>query len=224
MRRRQRGVTLIELLIAVTLVAALSAGMLMAIRVGLLTLEKTDHRLDANRRVVAANRILYRQLGGAMPVIGACGLFFRGDSQTLRLVSSYSLTQGARGAPHVLEMAVIPSNFGGVRLIVNETPYMGPSGTIPFCGSGIPPPMATPLSFVLADKLAYCRIVYKDVIKDSILSGPWLQAWTKPMLPAAVRIEMAPLVADPASLPLVDVTVPMHVNREVLSPYVDSWR
>jgi len=223
MRTRQRGVTLIELMIAITLVAALTVGMLMALRVGLLTMDKTNHRLEANRRVVAANQILYRQLGGAMPVVGACGPVMKGDTQTLRLVSSYSLMEGERGSAHVLELAVIPSGAGGVRLIVNETPYVGPSSTAQFCGADPPPAQVTPQSFVLADKLAYCRFVYKDSIRESVLSGPWLNAWVKPDFPAAVRVEMAPLVADLANLPLVNVTVPMHVNREVIPPYGDSW-
>src|SRR5580658_10432185 len=51
-RRAQKGFTLIELMISITLVAAISAGMLMAMRAALLTLEKVDARLQSNRRVM----------------------------------------------------------------------------------------------------------------------------------------------------------------------------
>lgn len=223
MDRSERGVTLIELMIAVTLVAAISTGMLLAVRIGMTTLQKTEHRVEANRRVVAANQILYRQLSGVMPVMGACGPFFHGDAQTMRLVSSYSIAQGSRGGPNILEFAVVPGNLGGLRLIVNETPYFGPSSTTPFCGQFVPPPQANPRSFVLADRLASAHFVYKDVIRDSVLTGPWLPTWIKPDLPGAIHVDLVPLVADAANLPLVSVTVPIHVNREVLAPYADSW-
>ena len=58
MTRDQRGFTLIELMIAITLVAALSTGMLMAMRTSLITLEKIDERLKSNRRVMSVERIL----------------------------------------------------------------------------------------------------------------------------------------------------------------------
>src|SRR5437879_3113672 len=134
--RHQAGVTLIELMIAITLVAALSTGMLMAMRTGLLTLDKTDARLQSDRRVMGVERILSRQLGGVMPVISPCAppSFFRGTSGFLRLVSTYSMTGGARGIPQVLRFQVIPGDGGGVRLIVDEQPYVGPASLVPFCG------------------------------------------------------------------------------------------
>ena len=48
----ERGVTLVELLIAVTLVALLSMGMLFAMRTGLGALSSTNTRLHDNRRVM----------------------------------------------------------------------------------------------------------------------------------------------------------------------------
>ena len=223
-RPGERGVTLIELMIAVTLVAAIATGMLLAVRVGLTTLQKVDHRVESNRRVMAANQILYRELAGAMPVVGACGPVFRGEAQWLRLVSNYSIAQGWRGAPQALEIAVVPGSLGGLRLIVNETQFFGPSSTQRFCGPDAPPPQSGPRSFILADRLASCAITYQDRIQDSVLHGPWLTVWAKPNLPAAVHVEIAPLETDAGNLPLVSVTVPLHVNREVLAPYVDSWQ
>ncbi len=224
MKKSERGVTLIELMIAITLVAALSTGMLMAMRTGLLTLQKTDNRLQSNRRVMSVNQILSHQVGGVMPIVGACGPIFNGDSQTLRLASSYSMTEGSRGEPRLVELVVIPGDQGGLRLIVNEFLYTGPFSTAVFCGDGLlTRPKATAQSFILADRLASCRILYKESRPDTPVSGNWLPTWNRPNLPAAVRVEMTQLVPDPASLPLLTVTVPLHINREVLSPYVDSW-
>ena len=57
MRRREAGVTLIELTVAVTLLSLLSLGMVMAMRVGLSAYAKTESKLMDNRRVAGAQRI-----------------------------------------------------------------------------------------------------------------------------------------------------------------------
>jgi prepilin-type N-terminal cleavage/methylation domain-containing protein len=233
--KRQRGVTLIELMIAITLVAALSTGMLMAIRTSLITLDKVDNRLQSNRRVISVNQILSREIGGVMPVIGLCGgsdggvsgrtPVFNGTAQTLHMVTSFSMSEGSRGLPHVLELQVIPADEGGFRLIVNEFLYTGPVSITPFCaGNQFRIGQALPQSFVLADRLKYCRIFYQQRPPDlPPTGGNWVDSWSIPDLPAAVRFDMAPLIVDPARLPLLSVTVPIHVTREVLNPYVDSW-
>lgn len=229
MKRRstsESGVTLIELLIAITLVSTLSVSMLMAIRTSLITLDKTDARLQSNRRVMSVEMILSRQIGGVIPAIAECGgraPVFKGNEQTLRLVSTYSLAEGARGYPHILEFQVVAAEGGGVRLIVNETLFTGPASTAPFCAGGIlVPAQAGPQSFVVADRLAYCRILYRDSNPDVPFDGKWLPVWNQPNLPSAVRVEMAPLAADPARLPLIGATIPIHITRDVLGQYVDA--
>lgn len=229
MKHSERGFTLVEMLIAVTLVAAISTSMLFAIRTGLLSLSKVDGRLTSNRRVMSVERILARELGGVMPVIGYCSdnsqmPVFNGTDQMLHLVTSYSLAEGSRGEPRVLELQVVPSPGGGMRLIANETLYSGPYATAPFCAANsFRAGESTPQSFVIADRLAYCRISYQDVDPLSRMgNGNWLPQWGKINLPAAVHVDMAPAMPDPAYLPLVSVTVPIHVNRDVNAQYSDT--
>jgi len=83
MTRDQRGFTLIEVMIAVTLVAAISTTMLFAIRTALITLQKTDDRLMSNRRVMSVERILGNQLGGVMPVIFASSILSLGTPASI---------------------------------------------------------------------------------------------------------------------------------------------
>jgi prepilin-type N-terminal cleavage/methylation domain-containing protein len=228
MKTRARGFTLIELMISVTLVAAISTGMLMAIRTSLITLQKTDDRLQSNRRVMSVEQILGRELSGVIPVMGLCATggsiaVFNGNQQTLHLVSTYSMAEGARGYPRLLELQVLPAEAGTVRLIVNESLYTGPFSTTPFCADGgFLPGQATSQSFVLADRLAYCRISYQQRNPENRFGENWLPVWNQTNLPAAVRVDMEPLVPDPARLPLVPVTVPIHINRDINVPYVDS--
>ncbi|HTS76133.1 MAG TPA: prepilin-type N-terminal cleavage/methylation domain-containing protein [Bryobacteraceae bacterium] len=225
--KRTGGFTLIELLIAVTLVAAISTGMLFAMRSALITYSKTDDRLQSNRRVMSVERILGRELGGVMPVMGVCAdnsimPAFNGNAQTLHFVTSYSMRDGARGYPQVVELQVLPADGGGVRLIANEFPYSGPYATAPLCAaSAFRPGVATPQSFVLADRLAYCNISYQNFDPSLHMPTNWQPLWTAVNLPAAVHVDMAPLIPDPARLPLVSVTTPIHVNRDVNTTYYD---
>lgn len=237
----EAGVTLMELLIAMTLMSLLSVGIVMSLRVGLSAMNKTDSKLMANRRVASVERILEQQITSVMPVTADCQpraeapptriAFFQGEAESMRLASTYSLQQGARGVPMILEYQVIPGERGqGVRLVVNEHWYTGPRGAGLLCAgigmdplTGAPAPQFLPVqvgagSFVLADKLAYCRFSYRDLLPPPELDR-WVVRWVKPVLPSAVRIEMAPLVPDSSRLELVTLTVPVRVTRLPLQPY-----
>ncbi|MGH9645733.1 MAG: PulJ/GspJ family protein [Bryobacteraceae bacterium] len=216
--RARRGFTLMELMISITLVAAIATGMLMAMRGGLLSLNRTQARLDENRRALGVQRILSLQLGGAIPVRTGCAgpmspFAIRGTSSALQMVSTYSLAEGARGSPHIVEYQVAPDDGGTVKLIVYERLYTGPASMAAFCsqsvavqGSGQP--------FVAATHLAYCRFSYFQVIPEAqFRGGAWVEAWAGPILPSAVHIEMAPAAPDPIRLPVVAITAPLHVIR-----------
>ena len=230
-RPAQRGVTLIELLIAVTLVALLSTGMLIAIRLGLSTMERVNDRLYGNRKVMSVNRILDSQIAGIVFAKTEClgtgrpgGTisFFQGEPATMRFVSTYSLEEASRGYPKILEFQVIPGGReqGGVRLVVNEHVYAGPLSTGILClgrqDNGIPaflPVQTGTRSFVLADRLRACRFVFRETMPDPPFER-WLPVWGKETLPSAIRIEMIPIESDKMRLPLVTVTAPVRVTRD----------
>ncbi len=78
------------------------------------------------------------------------------------------------------------------------------AGMVPDPLTGTPAPLFLPIqvgagSFVLADKLAYCRFSYRDLLPPPELER-WVLHWVKPVLPSAVRVEMAPLVPDSSRL------------------------
>jgi type II secretory pathway component PulJ len=233
--RRQAGITLMEVLIAVTLLSMLSLGMLFAMRIGLSAFTRTDSKLMDNRRVAGAQRILEQQLLGLMPVVSLCGEagtrfgFFQGEERTMRLVSTFSLQQAWRGQPQILEMFVIPGEEGaGFRLVVNEILYTGPASAGRLCtGGGVGglnfvPVAAAPTSFVLADKLAYCRFRYLGPGETPTSPGVWQPAWNRKGWPFAVRVEMAPLEPTPARLQPISVTVPVYLYRSPDFRYVDQ--
>ncbi len=228
--RKQAGVTLMELLIAVTLVALLSVGLLFAMRVGLNAMDRSNDRLMGNRKVVSVERILEEEVAGIMPITAICSAdgegppakiaFFQGEAETMRFASSYSMQEGARGYPTILEYQVIPGEDNvGVRLVVNESLYTGPRSAGASCSGGIfRPVLIGPMSFVLADKLAYCRLSYREPLPPPDLSR-WVLRWNKQFLPNAIRVEMAPLHPDRARLQLQTLTIPVHVTRLPMERY-----
>ena len=242
MKRGSRaGLTLMEVLVAVTLLSLLSVGMLFAIRIALNAMQKTNHRLTSNRRVLSSQRILEQQIAGLVPVaaefrnqpeapLGRMS-FFQGEPQSMRFVSTFSLDEASRGYPRILEFQVIPGEEGrGVRLVVNERIYAGPLSAGVFCLGYSPDPVLGPAvprfrpievgtqSFVLADRLAFCRFLYQERLPGPPLEL-WVPQWVKPLLPSAVRIEMGPLGEDLARVRPLTLTAPLRVDREPLEVY-----
>ncbi len=244
-RRRNRGTTLLELLIAVTLVSLLAVGIMTAMRVGLSALSKSNDKLMGNRRIASVQKLLEAEIAGLIPVATECRPdpaappgakfpFFEGRPDEMRFVSSYSLQEAARGYPRVLEFRVIQGEKNeGVRLIVNELFYTGPQSPGTLCLAMLPDPVtgdpvprmpavqASPASFVLADKLAYCRLIYREIAPPPLFEK-WVPVWGRTQLPTAIRIEMAPLAPDPARLQMTSITAPVRVNKMVMGDYVDE--
>jgi prepilin-type N-terminal cleavage/methylation domain-containing protein len=226
-RRSSAGVTLIELLVAVTLFALLSVAMLYAFRIGLMAYSKTQNKLMDNRRVAGAQRILLQEIQNLVPVVAPCGnggigkgAFFQGDQQHMRLVSTFSLQGASRGVPQILEIFVSPMESGeGVRLLVNEIPYTGPIAAAQLCNSaGYNAVSGEGKSFVLADHLAFCRFTYQHIPLEVVPEIVWLPRFPPGFWPRAVRIEMAPMQADPSRLQPISVTAIIRVHR---NPEVD---
>jgi prepilin-type N-terminal cleavage/methylation domain-containing protein len=244
MRNSRSGMTLIEVTIAITLMALLVTGMTMAMRISLTSLGKANDKLTANRRVTGAQRILEQQIAGLMPVAatmptslqGPGGVrvpFFQGESQSMRFVSTYSLHDAARGVPRVLEFQVVPGgDEGGVRLVVNEIPFASAysageivTGRSTIDGFGLMttfrPIEVGPQSFVLADKLASCRFLYQEP-RPKPEYQRWDEVWAKAQWPTSIRIEMAPLTNDTGQLRMMTITAPVRVNKAPLETYEDK--
>ena len=216
------GFTLIELMISITLVAAIAAGMLSAMRGGLLTMERVQTRIQESRGALGLDRMIRNQIGGVLPAIGECANegqavkspLFRGNAGAMLMVTSYSMTEGARGYPRVVEYRLLPNGDGTSRLVAEEMLFSSPAATVNFCS---PPGLLRPLepalrSMVLAPRLALARISYREVDPNTRLGGAWFPEWIRPNLPYAVRIEFEPGGS---------ITVPLHVTRDYQEFYAD---
>lgn len=232
---REKGITLLEILIAVSLLSLLSLAMFVSMRIGLNAYLKADTRLMENRRVAGAQRIVQDEIAGLVPVIATCvgptggpgprALFFEGQPDVMRLVSTFSLQQGWRGQPQILEVFVIAGENGrGVRLVANEASYTGPASAGRYCTGPrqFLPVEAGPQSFVLADKLAWCRFIFLAPAPGPFQPPVWKDTWTTQAWPLAVRIDMAPLVPSPAEVQPVSVVVPINLHRNPDLRYEDQ--
>lgn len=235
---RRRGMTLMEVLIAVSLVALLSTGMLFALRAGLGSVESINRHVQNARKASGAQRILEQQFAGLIPVVAPCrtgaaqdagapAAFFDGEPGVIRFVSAYSLEEAGRGHPQILELFVIPAQDGqGVRLVVNETPYSSPLMAGMLCNLqtsevGVlpmlvfPPPRSSPRSFVLADRLSNVSFAYQEILRAEPYEQ-WLPRWVRiDAFPAAVRIEMVPLAADASRLPPLPFFARIQITRSI---------
>jgi prepilin-type N-terminal cleavage/methylation domain-containing protein len=243
-RASQSGVTLIEILIAISLLSLLSAGILVAMRLGLNTMDKTDARLVDNRRVANARKIIENEIAGFTLTFASYNpntpqfrvlQFFQAEQSSMRFVTSYSLQDAWRGQLQIAALQVIPGeNNQGVRLIVDETPYTGPvqagqmitsvesDRTSGFQVTHFAPIGSGPHSFVLADRLAFCRFSYLEP-RPIAPFRIWRPDWVRPdLLPLGIRIEMAPLNARANGLQVSTVTVPVNVTRVPGTDYVDD--
>lgn len=243
------GVTLIEMMVAVSLLSLLSVGMLIAMRLGFNTMDKVNSHLVMDRRVVNSRGIIENEISGftftmadfmpGSPAYRAVP-FFEAEPQRMRFVTSYSLNDGWRGRPQIAVLQVIPGDIvpgdprRGVRLIVNELLYTGPvqagesiTGVEADPVSGQPVAQFVPVapgsqSFVLADRLAFCRFLYLQPLPEAPFQI-WRPDWVMPArLPLGVRIEMAPLDTGASSLHVTTVTAPLHLKGIPGSSYADA--
>lgn len=212
MRRGEAGITLIELLLAVSLFAAISVSMAMVLNVSFTSMNKIEDKVDFNRRVVASQRALDQILQGLIPVLAPCGgkpVGFSGMPQGVRFVSSYSLTEGNRGRPQIVELFVGPSPNGGVRLLLNEQPYLGKPSFVLRCGL---PFVAQANTFILADRLKECSFGYRRIDPANGMEG-WFSGWAYPDWPSAIRIAMSPLEIKANQVPPATIYAPLLVKN-----------
>ena len=241
--RPESGVTLIEILIAVTLLSLLSGGVLLAMRIGFNTMDKTDSRLVRNRRVTNARQIIENEIAGFISTRAEFEIqpgarqqvpFLQAEAASLRFVTSYSLDAAWRGRAQIAEIQVIPAERNaGFRLILNEIPYTGPfqagqtilgieqqPGMLPV--THFKPIEPSSRSFVLADRLAYCRFFYLEPRTEPPFQI-WRQDWPNwQRWPQGIRIEMAPLDTFTTDLHVTTVTMPFNVNGAPNIHYSDQ--
>ena len=126
-RRRQSraGMTLIELLIAVTLFGAISASMGVVLNIAFTSMNKIDAKVDFNRRVIASQRTLDQILQGLIPMVVPCGgrpIGIAANPASATFLSSHSLGGGSRGRPSTRSASVVFPDWRGPVIAMAGNP------------------------------------------------------------------------------------------------------
>jgi general secretion pathway protein J len=185
---RQGGFTLLELLVAITLLGVLMAALFGALRLGARVWETGEARLDASARLQVVQDFLRQQLGQTVPLTeitddpGASpAMLFAGTSDGLRFVSLLPAHLG--GGASLMELALRPPALGGEAgdLLLRIRPLQ-------LTGDG--PAPAEPEERVLIEAIESLEVAYFGAERDGA-APTWWQEWQdQRTLPALVRMRI----------------------------------
>ena len=100
-------------------------------------------------------------------------------------------------------------------------------GVGPDAETGVTVPLFAPIeagakSFILADRLEFCRFSYYTGSGRPNDPIAWRPAATGRGWPYGIRIEMAPFEPDPSRLQPITVTAPLFLHRSLEVQYEDK--
>lgn len=168
---KQAGVTLMELLVAITLLGLVSLGLLFAMRVGVSAWQRASARMSADRSTVAAANLLTAQLGGARAKYvewsdrdrRASFLYFEGRSDRLRFLTDYSVATRARGGVYLAEYWFEHNAANECRLLYNESPVHSDADALSTVAEVVQAPAETVITFRAAGRTTSTRILYSGL-------------------------------------------------------------
>ncbi len=127
-KERQRGFTLLELMISMALLALIIVITLGALRLGSRSMAAGERKMEINERFRTAIAVMDAQIQSQMPLTheedGNKAYYFQGDGTTLQMATSHSLWGGKNGAV-IVAYRVETDNAGRQTLYaVEHTPGM----------------------------------------------------------------------------------------------------
>ena len=181
--RRVGGFTLLEVLLATSLLAAGMALAFATLRAAAATTERGEALVERNERIRAVSEFLRRRIGGAQGIVfeldpqAGASKRFEGSATGMRFVADLPDYLG-RGGPHVHVLSLAGGD-AGLQLQV----------AFHMVQAGVLLPAARPPE-PLADALGVVRFSYRSVTSDG-QPGPWLESWEQvDAMPLQVRVQV----------------------------------
>ena len=185
--RRAGGFTLIEVLLATSLLAAALALGFATLRAAGATAQRGEALAERNERIRAVSDFLRRRIAGAQGIVfeldpgTGASKRFEGDGTSMRFVADLPDYLG-RGGPH-LHMLGIGRGEGSDLDLWVDFRMVQAGQTVP--GSAARPPEP------LAQELRQVRFAYRTLTGNGEF-GQWEDAWEDPgALPLQVRVQIA---------------------------------
>lgn len=127
----KRGVTLLELLVAISLLGMVSLGILFGLRIAISAWQKGNARMAADRQVLAAGELFAQQVANARPRVVILGtrehpirlFYFQGGPDRLRFLTATSMAGRSRSGLWVVEYSFRHDDGGRCKLTYNEWPF-----------------------------------------------------------------------------------------------------
>ena len=185
--RRARGFTLLEVLLATSLLAAALALGFATLRAAGATAQRGEALAERNERIRAVSDFLRRRIGGANGLVfeldasTGASKRFEGNADAMRFMADLPDYLG-RGGPHLHALDIGRGDTGALALRVDFR--MVQAGQV-VAGSAARPPEP------LAEDLRQVRFAYRTLTGTGEF-GPWEDTWKDPAtLPLQVRVQIA---------------------------------
>jgi len=201
LRKRQRpalgeaaGFTLLEMLVAVTLVAIMSVALWAVFRISIRSWARGTEFMDANQRHRSILNLVRKQMASTyglltvdeqLPMVGPGTLVFSGKKDSVQFISLNSLQFQENPGLTMVSYDVDRNSDGEYALVERESRFLGsvPEGGISLAGLKAVP---------IFESLSSCLLEYFDPGDDSNPSQ-WVQEWDGQKLgrlPLAVSFTM----------------------------------
>jgi prepilin-type N-terminal cleavage/methylation domain-containing protein len=183
--RPQKGFTLIEVMLAMTIFALMSTVLYGAFSLGHSAVEKSQRSFEKNQKLRAVDELLGSYIRSAYPYRASpqgATILFAGEQADLTFVSSFSLAMGGRGMAKVRLFWEGDEKAAGVLRLEEETPVRVPSEE----GNEVHEGLSNGL--VVREGVKKFRITYLDPQSDE---EKWEERWDareRNTLPRAVRL------------------------------------
>jgi prepilin-type N-terminal cleavage/methylation domain-containing protein len=191
--KSQAGFTLLEMLIAITLVALMAVSLWAVFRISIRSWSRGTEFIDANQRHRSILDMMQKQIASAFgifkqanPELGSPStLYFSGTGNSLRFASLNSLRfQESPGLTLVI-YEVAQDDNGNLSLVEKETRYLGQVSEDEAAASQSRPTL-------IFENLSSCIFKYFDAGEDEA-SSEWVDEWDGEQmgrLPKAISISM----------------------------------
>lgn len=214
----EKGFTLLEIMIAVTLVALMAAGIWAVFRTGIRAWSRGTVSIDTSQSHRIVQDLVRKQLASAFPatvpvdptIQNVTYPIFKGTESDFQFVSLDSLYfQDSPGLTWVQYKLSEDSNSGGYSLVESEARYLG---QIPDPDTG-----STVLrSIPLFENLRKCYFEYRNPDNAQDNSAPWVSEWdaqAKGKLPEAISVTME-IVDTDGNARTRQIVVPIHATEQ----------
>ena len=200
------GFTLIEVMLAITLLALLLAGTFGAIRTTVRGMHSGEAAIDRTSRVRVAQEFMRRQISRILPLAygedtTGARIVFEGDATSMRFVAAMP-GYLSKGGPYVQTLELVGGGSGGRQLQFGNEMLNG------FDLEEGRPPENEPV--VLLDQIRSGKFEYRTLDEDGELTD-WSDQWDDPATtPVMVRIHLE--MREEAQVTFPDLDVPLLID------------